>query len=66
MTPRCKTFSSFLISTHVFLCTELSFINTLVVPLALNLPVASKFRSDLMYDAVVVTSIFGTLSVASN
>jgi len=45
MTPRCKTFSSFLISARVFLCTELIFNYALVVPMALNLPMASKFGS---------------------
>ena len=42
-----KLISSFLISTHVFLCTELIFNYTLVVQLALNLSMASKFESNL-------------------
>jgi len=63
MTPRCKTFSSFLITTHVFLCIEHIFIYTLVVPLALNLPVASTFGNNLKHDAVFIISIdIGMLS----
>ena len=57
LTPRCKTFSSFLISIHVFLCTELIFNYTLVVQLALNLSMASKFGSNLKYDTDFIISI---------
>ena len=41
-----KLISSFLISDHVFLCTKLISNYTLVVPLTLNLPMASQFGSD--------------------
>jgi len=41
-----KLISSFLIFTHAFLCTKLISNCALIVPLAINLPLASQFESD--------------------
>jgi len=43
--PGAKLMSSFLIFTHLFLCTKL-ISTSLVLPLPLNMPMASQFGSD--------------------